>query len=855
MSQLATLELNGSPDALKGLVPLPTTPILGREKEIQELIGLLEQHKVVTITGTGGLGKTKLAIEICHRINAEIADDILFVSMATLTAAEKVMPVLVDVLGITETANRQLWVGVAEALSNKRVVLVLDNLEHIISAASEIVQLIITCPGMKVLCTSRTPLKISAEQEYALQTLPLPTQVEYESLQSYPAIELFVSRIKKVNRDFELTPENSETIMGICKYLDGLPLALELAAFRLRIITPQQLLMRLKQNINILSSKSKDLPVRHQTLKNTIEWSYELLNDAEQRLFRRLAVFTKGFSLEAIEQVCYDSDMDLSESLDGIESLIDKGLVQKMGANQRFTLLQTIKDFATDSWIASDEIEFISMKHAKFYCDISELIREGTQGKKQQERMSLGVMEEANVLSALDYLLEQARNNNEDARELGLRICGNLWAFWHIHGKHVTTKEYVNSFLETSRKDTLSAGKCSALFSLHVAYYTLGEIELSEAAAERLFQEAKTLGNQIEMSKGLFGLGFGNMFSDMGKSLKYNEEAMQLLRELNNSYWLALALWQNGIFNLISGNLETAKGSYSQSLEIFKSLNENEGKGIAQSGLCMLEFMAANYDRALELYSDTLIAFKSIGDRPEIARVLSEMAWTYLAKGDTHAALVYALKSIKAHKEIASDRGIGISLNAFAAIEAVKGRAKKAIEIAAAAKHFADQKGVAIELGVNNHGEIYLEKAKQQLIDLEIEEAEKAGKNYSANDILEMVEGKAKLKPYEDAFITRLKGAIEENFSNSTFGTSQLNEAVSMSQIQVYRKLKALKNQTPSQFIRAYRLQKGKALLQTSNKTIAEIAYEVGFDDPNYFSRIFAKEFSITPTAYRQQEV
>ncbi|NND31839.1 MAG: helix-turn-helix transcriptional regulator, partial [Saprospiraceae bacterium] len=233
------------------------------------------------------------------------------------------------------------------------------------------------------------------------------------------------------------------------------------------------------------------------------------------------------------------------------------------------------------------------------------------------------------------------------------------------------------------------------------------------------------------------------------------------------------------------------------------------------------------------------------------ARTLSEISWTYLANGNTHMALQYALKSIQAHQKIGSNRGIGLSLNAFAAIEAVKGHAKTAIEIAAAAEHFANQKGVAIELGINNHGTRYLDNAKKGLTQDEIETAEEKGINYSLKDILEIVENRAKLKPRENAFVQKLEHAVEENLSDSTFGVSQLSVSVAMSQIQVYRKLKELRNQSPSQFIRNYRLQKGLKLLRTSDKTVSEIAYEVGFADPNYFSRIFTKEFSKTPTEYR----
>jgi AraC-like DNA-binding protein len=341
------------------------------------------------------------------------------------------------------------------------------------------------------------------------------------------------------------------------------------------------------------------------------------------------------------------------------------------------------------------------------------------------------------------------------------------------------------------------------------------------------------------------------MFSNLEESIDYNDRAVKLCRHLKASYWLGLTLWQKGIFHLISRQLDVARESYSESLGLFRVLQENEGIGIAQSGLCMLEFIAGNYDRALELYSDALAAFMAIGDRPEEARTYSEMSWTCLAKGDTHSAMNFALKSIRAHQEIGSDRGIGLSLYVFAAIEAVKGRSKKAVEIAAAAEHYASQKGVAIERGANNHGELYLENAKKELSEQDIEEAEMTGIHYTIKDILHMVEERASLKPFESALIKKLEDAIESNLSGSSFGVVELSEAVAMSQIQLYRKLKALKNQSPSQFIREYRLHKGRELLMDTNETVSEIAYQVGFVDPNYFSRIFTKEFSVTPTEFR----
>ncbi|CAN0475431.1 unnamed protein product, partial [Scytosiphon promiscuus] len=228
-----------------GYLPRPVTPILGREKEVKNLIDLLDKHQLVTITGTGGIGKTRISFEICHHLNPEFPEGIIFLSMATLTDAKEVIPTLANALGITESESRKLAEGVTDILSNKKMLIVLDNLEHVISAAKEISNLVALCPKVKILCTSRTPLKIIAEQEFSLHTLLLPSQVEFDLLLDYPAIELFVRSAQKVNKDFELTPENANTVTEICCSLDGLPLAIELAAARLKVLSPKQLLQRL----------------------------------------------------------------------------------------------------------------------------------------------------------------------------------------------------------------------------------------------------------------------------------------------------------------------------------------------------------------------------------------------------------------------------------------------------------------------------------------------------------------------------------------------------------------------------------------------------------------------------------
>ena len=726
--------------SFKSHIPIPTFPILGRDKEVNDLISLLSTNQVVTITGTGGIGKTRLSLEICDRLKSEFRDGIAFVSMATITDATAVMPILTAALDVKEAPGRSLVNGVAALISDKKALLVLDNLEHVISAAEEIADLASKCPNLKILCTSRTPLKIKAEHEYALHPLLLPNKTNNSDLMDYPAIELFVNRAVQVNMDFSLTLENAESVLEICKRLDGLPLALELAAARIRILPPDRLLKRLNRALDVLTTGSKDLPERHQTLRTTIGWSYSLLEKLEQQLFRRLSVFAGGFTLEAVEAVCYNSEDDVFLAIDELESLVNKGLVENREGGKRFFLLQTINDFATEELLKADETALLTHKHAEYYLEFAKKLENGLMNPEQLKWMSLGALEDSNIQVSLDHLLANAKNGSEIDRESGLTICGVLWMYWHIRGKHESAKTYINSFLKASDDQRPSLGKCKSLLSLSVASSLLGEFQESKEQALHHYAMARQLSDEMEMAKSAFSTGFGYLNYDLGEAKKYSDEAVARFEKLRIDFWIGLSLWENGVINLVSGDLNTAKEKYSKSLDYADKSNDNEAKGGSLSGLAMIEVIGGNLDQAIDLYQKSLSTFESVGDRPEEARILSEISWVYLAKKNTRAARKYTLDSIQAYQEVGSMRGVGISMFGLAAIEAEEGRPKRAIEIAVSAEQLANQEGIVVEFGLNNQARGYLEKAKSELSEFEIEQAENVGKTLSLNEVLRLTE-------------------------------------------------------------------------------------------------------------------
>jgi non-specific serine/threonine protein kinase len=525
--------------------------------------------------------------------------------------------------------------------------------------------------------------------------------------------------------------------------LDGLPLAIELAAARIRILPPDKLLTRLNKALDILTSRSVDLPQRHQTLRAAIDWSHALLNKQEQQLFRRLGVFIGGFTLEAVEAVCFEGQDAAFLAIDELESLIDKGLVENLEGGNRFSQLQTINEYAREKLITAGEEETFSYKHAKYFYQFAHLIHEGTQGKNQLKRIRQGTSEEANIQAALDYLLNLAIQGDEVAREMGLSMCGELWMFWHIRGKNKSAKDLVNAFFEATPDQTPSLGKCKAMMASVVAYWILGDFTSCIDQAHLHYAMAQQLSNDLEIAKASLNLLAGYMFVDSIKAKNYSDESVVLFRKLNHPYWLGIALWFNGIVHLFSGDPGKAEERYLESLRYTKKTGDLEHQGGAFGGLAMLAVMEENYDRAIELYEQSLSAYSKVGDRAEEARILSEMSWTYLALKNTDAARRYTLDSIQAYQKVGSTRGIGISMIGLAAIEAVEGHPVKALEIAGAAERFGEEEGIVNVYGDNDQGKAYLDAAKKKLSAIDIKNAIANGSKYTVKQVLQLADNAA----------------------------------------------------------------------------------------------------------------
>jgi predicted ATPase len=710
--------------------------LLGRAGDVDALVRLLRDRRVVTVTGPGGVGKTRLIAEAGRALAPEFLDAVAFVTLADVTAPENFVPAIAAALDVKEAEERSLGDGVVELIGDRKALLLLDNLEQVSAAAPEIARLVEGCPGLRVLTSSRTPLRIAAEREYPLPPLPLPSPGDDEtaaSLLDNPAIALFVDRARAAKGSFELTPANAAAVASVCRRLDGLPLAIELAAARLRILSPDALLERLDHALNLLTTGPRDLPERQQTLRGAIDWSHALLTGSEQRLFRRMAVFVGGCTFFDVEAVCAEPG---DSALDDLESLVDKALIQVDAQHDRFRMLQTIAEYAAERLGASGEATEMPRRHAYRYAALAREIRDGIEGADQVGSLQRGVMDESNVQAALDTLLAAAREGDASACEAGLQLCGDLYMYWHIRGKNLTARDYALSFLAADTRGSPTVGRAGALATSGLAWWVLGQNE----RANDTWLEAHRIATEIEAERErcviamLLGLG---MIGDLEAGLRFTAESIERSRWIGFEWVEGFAASVQGILHSVASDLDAARASYSHGLDIQRALGDWEGAGLSLGGLAGLAAGRGDPAEAVDLYEQSLAAFQTIGDRAEEARILAEMAWTHLQAGDPARGRGSFLESVQAYTDIASVRGVGLSLVGLAATEAVEDRPERAAQLAAAAEVYAQQEGIVNVYSNENPGREFVDRARALLSEEQLANATEVGRRLTIKQALD----------------------------------------------------------------------------------------------------------------------
>jgi non-specific serine/threonine protein kinase len=620
-------------------LPFLATPFVGRKAEltaIRELI-LEEEVRIVTLTGAGGTGKTRLGLQAATELLADFADGVFFVRLAPISDANLVASTIAQALNVKDAGIASIAEQLKEFLREKQILLVLDNFEHVIKAATFVSDLVASCSKLKILTTSRTALHINGEHEFSVQPFETPSieqLPQIEELKTYPAIELFTQRTRAVKSDFKLTEENAATIAEICARLDGLPLAIELAAARIKILSPKSLLTRLEQRLKILTGGTRDLPLRQQTMRDTIAWSYELLSQAEQKLFRSLTVFAGGFTLEAAEAVC-QSDLDL-DVLDGLQSLLDKNLIirkEQPDEEPRFVMLATIKEYGLECLIANKEENEIRNRHANFFLSLSEKAETELGGTLTVFWLDSFEREHNNIRAVLEFSLK-------NDVEIALRIAAAIRYFWMWRNHNTEGLMWLKKVLEKS-------GHLSSPTHAKVLH-GIGSIQrmkgkYKEACAA--FEESLTIARCVNDKSGIvFNLNslaiVANHQGDYAKAKTLLEEALIIVKEENDDWKTALVLNTLGETTRYLGDYIKSLGFYEEALSKARRAERVNLTVIVLNNLGYVNDELGKYSEALALHKECLNIAANMKDRRAIAAAMDGIASVGGKLGQYHRSAV-----------------------------------------------------------------------------------------------------------------------------------------------------------------------------------------------------------------------
>jgi predicted ATPase/DNA-binding SARP family transcriptional activator len=665
-------------------LPAPVDDLIGREREVAELRRLLATARLVTLTGPGGVGKTRLALAVAHAAVAAFPDGAAFADLAPLDDARLVLSTIARSLGVHESPEAPLLETVADHIGSRRMLLLVDNMEHVAAAATVVANLLTACPSLRTLVTSRGRLKVHGEQEYLVEPLALPERAALDESRSMralpgaavaeaPAVALFVRRAGEASAGFALTGSNAEDVAEICRRLDGLPLAIELAAARIRLLPPAELLARLTQPLAVLTDGPRDAPDRQRTLRATIAWSYDLLSEPEQDCFARLSVFAGGFTLDAAEAVgsrksrverssfsrTFDFRLSTSDSvLDLVAALVDQSLVRQTtrpDGSARLHMLETIREYARERLGFSGEDDEVRRRHAAVFLALALEAAPEVTGPEQGVWLDRLETEHDNLRQALTTLREMG------AVADGLRLAVALWRFWQWRGFFSEGR----SWLEQALADG-DDGDAAIRADAHDGAGALAEAQSDLAAAAVHHQTALELRREIGDRRGEirsltdFGI-IADKMGDAERAVQLFEEGIALARGEGDQPLLAAGLANLGFVSLDQGDHERAAAAFRESLALFRELGDGRNQSYVLGGLANLIFLEGDYAGAAALQEESLRVLRALDDRQGIADATADLGHAMQRQGDLVRAEELFVEALTRYRELDDRSGIAFA--------------------------------------------------------------------------------------------------------------------------------------------------------------------------------------------------